>query len=213
VLRIALACTVGILASPLAASASLVLNGSFEDVPAAQPFQTIYAGGSLGGWTVTAGSVDLINGYWLASDQNQSVDMSGFSRGTIEQTITASAGTYHLTFDLSGNSDGPPVIKTLRVLFGGVSRDFTFATTGSIGNMNWASQSWDVTTVSANPVLAFQDISDNASGRPYFGAVLDNVSVVAIAAVPEPTTMVVGALALFPLAFSTLRILRRKRAV
>jgi len=86
------------------------------------------------------------------------VDMSGNSRGTIQQTISASAGSYHLTFDLSGNSDGPPQTKTLRVIFGGVSKDFTFTTSGSNGNMNWTAQAWDVTTATANPVLTFQDV-------------------------------------------------------
>ena len=56
----------------------------------------------------------------------------------------------------------------------------------------------------ANTTLSFAGVS--ANNRAYVG--LDNVS---LTAVPEPTTMIAGALLLLPLGVSTLRLLRKNR--
>jgi choice-of-anchor C domain-containing protein len=212
---LALACALG----PIRASASLVQDGSFEGRVAASPFETFVAGQTFGGWTVTAGSVDLINGAWLAASGNQSVDMSGGTHGTIQQTINVPAGYYRLTFDLSGNSDGPPAIKTVLVSFGSASAQFSFTTPdGNNGNMQWTSEAWDFyLPVGGNKVLSFADISGGVDFQTSFGAALDNVSLIdppppETAPVPESGTMLAGALLLVPFGASAVRILRRKHA-
>ncbi|MGH7972845.1 MAG: hypothetical protein ACREIC_29370, partial [Limisphaerales bacterium] len=64
-------------------------------------------------------------------------------------------------------------------------------------------------------VLSFQDISDPAGTAQYpnttpWGAVIDNV---VLTAVPEPATILAGALLLLPFGASTIRILRRNAQV
>ncbi len=198
--------------TPLSLSANLVVDGSFEAPIASSPFQTFNASISpVGGWTVTAGSIDLINGYWHAADGNQSIDLSGNSRGTIEQSINTGPGLYHLTFALSGNSDGPPTVKTVQVTFGSATAQFSFTTPwpngNNIPNIVWASESWDVyLPTGGNTTLSFQDISGGYEG-PY-GAALDNIVLTQASAVPESGTLLAGALLLLPLGLSAVRIVR-----
>jgi choice-of-anchor C domain-containing protein len=202
-----------VLAVPFAVRANLVLDGSFEGQVATQPFQTFYAPSSFGAWTVTAGSIDLINGYWAAAEGNQSVDLSGTSRGTIQQTVNIPGGSYHLTFELSGNSDGPPTVKTVLVSLGGVSAQFSFTTpSGNNQNMHWVSESWDVyLPAGGNTVLSFADISDLSATPNAYGAALDNISLTS-SPVPETSTFLAGACLMIPLGLSALRILWRTRA-
>jgi choice-of-anchor C domain-containing protein len=206
---------VALLSSPFRLCANLVVDGSFEAPIATSPFQTFNAGSSVGGWTVTGGSIDLINGYWNAADGNQSIDLSGTSRGTIQQTISASAGSYRLRFALSGNSDGPPTVKTVLVSFGNASAQFSFTTpANNDNNMLWVTETWDFSLpTGGNTVLSFQDISD---GQGAYGAALDNIILtqtqigdVVSVPVPESGTLLAGALLLLPLGLSTFRIFRR----
>ncbi|MGA2801073.1 MAG: choice-of-anchor C family protein [Verrucomicrobiota bacterium] len=209
------ASTVGtMLLLPGSASANLVLDGGFEQGAVSGPFQTYTAVSTMGGWTVTAGSVDLIGNYWQPAQGSQSVDMAGFyANGTIQQPINGlTAGAwYYFTFDMSGNPDGPPTIKTLDVTFGNTTQVFTFDTTGiSHANMGWVLDSGWFQASGSSTVLSFTDASAPlADGSPTaFGAVIDNVS---LNAVPEPTTIIAGALLLLPFGASTLRILRKNR--
>jgi len=201
-----------LLALPIVASAALVLDGSFEDTVAHSPFQTFNAGQTFGGWTVTSGSIDLINGYWAAADGNQSVDLAGNNHGTIQQTVNASAGLYQLSFALSGNSDGPPTIKTVLVTVGNQTKLFSFTTPAqNNGNMLWTKESWDVyIPTGGSTTLSFADVSGGNNPTPY-GAALDNVSLVCC--VPEAGTFVAGAMLLLPFGAGSLRILRRLRTV
>ena len=144
---------------------------------------------------------------------NQSIDLSGNSRGAIQQTVNASAGSYRLTFALSGNSDGPPTIKTVVVSIGGVSSQFSFTTpANNNNNMLWVTETLDFSLpTSGNAVLSFQDISD---GQSAYGAALDNIILTetqtgGIAPVPESGTFLAGALLLLPLGLSTFRIFWR----
>jgi choice-of-anchor C domain-containing protein len=190
------------------ANLNLVNDGGFEQGTAGGSFTT-YGVGAMGGWTVTAGNVDLVGGYWQPAAGSQSVDMAGFyANGTIQQTINnlTSGSWYYLTFDMSGNPDGLPVIKTLDVTFGNTSSVFTFDTTGiSHANMNWSLRSGWFQANGISDDLIFTDASDPGTA---FGAVIDNVSLVAV---PEPTTVMAGALLLLPLGLSTVRILRKHR--
>jgi choice-of-anchor C domain-containing protein len=167
---------------------NLVTDGSFETQVAGQEFARAYAPSVWGGWMITAGSVDIINGYWNASQGMQSVDLAGISAGTIQQSIPNAFGTqYRLSFDLSGNPDGPDgaaALKRVSVSFGGVSRVFEFGFTSSAIHqytVAWAPQVWDLTTVNSDRTLVFEDIT--ADGISGMGAAIDNV---VLTAVPEP---------------------------
>jgi len=201
---------------PLIASAGLVVDGDFAPPPDGAPsFTTIYSGATIGGvgaWTVTQGSVDVINGYWEAPPGGgQSLDMQGNSPGAISQTISGlvAGQQYLLTFDISGNPDGEPTIKTLAVsLGGGFAQDFSYNDTGTTKtSMNWATESELFTYSGGSGVLQFQDVS--VGGPGYYGAVLGDVS---LTPVPEPATIISGVLMLLPFGASTLRILRKRVA-
>jgi choice-of-anchor C domain-containing protein len=186
------------------AAANLVIDGGFE-LPSITGTFTTYNPGAMGGWTVVSGSVDLIHNYWQPAEGTQSLDTAGNISGKIQQTIATTIGTtYRLTFDMSGNPDGNPTIKSLLVTFGSVSQTFNFDTTGiTRANMGWTAMSWDVVATSSSSLLSFQD-----SGGTAYGSALDNVSLVAV---PEPATVVAGALLLLPFGASLLRIVRKNR--
>jgi choice-of-anchor C domain-containing protein len=201
---------------PFGAGANLVIDGGFEGYGSG--IYTEYtASANIGAWQVTAGSVDVVTAsYWQPASGNDSTDMAGLSNGTIEQTIATTPGaSYYLSFNMAGNPDGPPTLKTLRVYFGSAYNDFSFDITGkSRSNMGWVLQSCDFTATGTSTILEFQDTSAPAGTQQFpnttpWGAVIDNVSLVAV---PEPTTMIAGALLLLPFGVSTLRALRRRTA-
>lgn len=110
---------VGLLVFALPVQANLITNGSFEQgyLPGGRDY-TVYAPNSttITGWTVSDGSVDYIGWYWQAAEGNRSLDLSGFSLGTIYQDFPTTPGTeYFVRFALAGNPDLQPRITTVRV--------------------------------------------------------------------------------------------------
>jgi len=171
------------LASPVAALAAGVNNGSFEDgdFPQGVAFQTLSAGtpgaGSITGWTVTAGQVDWINGFWTAQDGAKSLDMNGFEPGTISQTLaTPVNSTWVIQFYLAGNPDCGDGVKSLTVsASGAAAQTYTFtnssATTHS--DMGWTLESY--TFVASGPSTDLTFAADPANSS-FCGPALDNVS-------------------------------------
>jgi choice-of-anchor C domain-containing protein len=176
-----------------AANAASIANGSFELTgPGAAPggnYTSVNAGDStsITGWTVTAGSVDLIGGYWLASHGSNSLDMDGGSTGAISQTFTTVIGqAYTVGFDFAGNPTGD--VKSMGVQATGTAQQiFAFDTAGhGTSAMGWVHESYGFTATSQLTALTFTSLSDGASGPA-----LDNVSITSGAgagAVPEPAT-------------------------
>jgi choice-of-anchor C domain-containing protein len=204
--------TASVLCLPIAASANLVVDGNFEAAPNPGVYTTYFAPTTMGGWTVSGGSVDLIGTYWQAPlGTTRSVDMAGDVSGTISQSITLAAGTYKLTFAESGNPDGPPILKQLAVsLGGGTPQVFDYLTgANSHSDMKWLTQTAYFTVAGGSELLQFQDESSYAGSTPY-GAALGNVS---LTAVPEPTTLISGALLLLPFGAASLRVLRRQKTL
>ena len=95
-----------VLALTGAAHAAGLADGTFAEGATAGAFQTINAGNTIGAWTVTGGSVDLIGNYWQAPPTGgHSVDLDGNAAGTISQTFTLAAGEYNLEL-LRGRQPG-----------------------------------------------------------------------------------------------------------
>ena len=156
---------------------NLMTNSSFEQpggnmvtVPAGNPYIT--------GWTVTRGPVVYVSNYFTCSDGKVCIDLAGSTGmgGGVSQTVTTVSGTsYTLTFDFSGNPDRTGV-KTMRVLVGGQSFDFSFDTTGmSDSNMGWVTKTIPFTAAGTTTSIEFYDT--DAPG--YWGPVIDNVRVLA----------------------------------
>lgn len=164
---------------------NLVSDGDFNSPYGGTSFTTYSAGQSFGPWTVTSGSVDLIGGYWQNTPVGDgSVDVDGNAPGAFDQSINTGTGKYTLTFDLSGNPDGPPLTKGLQVSVGGVTKTFTYTTgTNTHANMMYTPESF---TFSAKGPTTLTFTSLDQPGSPY-GPVVADVSITA-GAVPEPAS-------------------------
>ena len=176
------------------ASAVSITNGSFEGEGDIGSFVTLGLGDtSINGWTVTSGSVDWIGNYWAASEGERSLDMSGSVPGTITQIVlsTQVGQSYRVYFDMAGNPDGPPAVKTLQASVNPplLVHNFTFDTTDkTLEAMGWETMMFDFTATMAFTMLSFGDLTGETFGSA-FGAALDNVRIVASTPVPEPSTI------------------------
>ncbi len=162
------------------ASVELIHNGGFESAGGfSGGFETIESG--LDGWTI-GGSVDLINTYWTPASGSYSLDLNGGGAGSISQSFATVVGqTYNVSFSLAGN----PVGGGDKFFYVSVNAPvtYTFDITGkTTANMGWVTKTFSFVATSGASTLSFV-------GNPYhsyYGAALDNISVVA--AVPEPAT-------------------------
>jgi hypothetical protein len=94
------------------------------------------------------------------------------------------AGTYKISFALSGNPDGAPPTKALAVsVTGSAAQDYEYPVVGNNVNMNYSDESYIFTWAGGNATLTFASLN-TPSNNPY-GPVIGDVS---IAAVPEPAT-------------------------
>ncbi|MCC7366702.1 MAG: choice-of-anchor C family protein [Dehalococcoidia bacterium] len=154
-------------------------NGSFEAGNTGGGFTLEPAGSTdITGWNVVSGSVDYIQGHWVASDGARSIDLNGSSQGAISQTIPTSIGaTYTVTFDLSGNPDGAPTVKTLDVSATGaapVGYSFDVAAAGIVNrlvDMKWRTETYTFMATAASTTILFQ----STTAGDFYGPALDNV--------------------------------------
>ncbi|MBL8588784.1 MAG: choice-of-anchor C family protein [Methylobacteriaceae bacterium] len=197
-----------LVAAPAQAAVNLVTNGGFELGADPGVFTTYGAGsGALPGWTIDAGSVDHIGTYWQPSEGARSLDMAGLSAATISQTVggLTPGQRYVFSFDIAGNPDGSPVVKTLEASIGGSTSIHTFDVTGhSRAAMGWESHSLSFLATGTSVALSFAAKGDPTS--PY-GPALDNVSL--SAAVPEPGTWAMLLVGFAGLSLATRRRVRR----
>ncbi len=170
------------------AGPNLIADGDFNTPSGGGLFVTYSGGSSVGPWTVTGNSVDLIGGYWAAPTPGAgSVDLDGNDPGGISQSISTIAGQkYQVSFFLSGNPDGPPPAKTLDVSAGSTSDAFVYKIgSNSHDDMEYQAEAFTFTASGASTLISF---SSDDVGTPY-GPVIGDVSVVA--AVPEPSTFAI----------------------
>jgi choice-of-anchor C domain-containing protein len=183
-----------LIVSSFAGSSALaaLTNGSFETGTNPGSFTTLSSGSSdILGWTIGDGGIDYIGTYWQPSDGERSIDLSGLSAGSIEQTIDTIAGwTYTINFDMAGNTEGGPTVKTLDLqAIGSItqSASFSFDITGKSGlNMGWETKQWSFVADSISTTLKFVSTTET----PY-GPALDNISV---SAVPAPGAILLGSI-------------------
>lgn len=166
------------------AQAAIVADGDFSSPSGGGSFATYAAGASIGPWLVTQGSVDLIGGYWQApTPGGGSIDLDGaYQAGGVSQSLALGAGSYKLSFYLSGNPDSSLGLKTVQVGVGNALQNFTFDTStagNSHGDMGYVLQTLNFSTSGAT-TLKFTSLDNSGSA---FGPVIGGVS---IAAVPEP---------------------------
>jgi hypothetical protein len=141
---------------------------------------------SFANWNVTVGSVDLIgigSGFDFYPGNGLYLDLNGSTNvsGTIVTKTSFGPGTYTLSFDLGNdmNIGGPTNFVTVSL----GSFNQTFVETGN--NVPLTLFTTTVTLTTASVLTFATPASDSDDG----GVVLDNVSVISSATVPEPSSL------------------------
>jgi len=201
----------GLLAGTVA-HANLIINGSFENA-------NLTSGGNYGagswdyfynlinplqGWTSTDNSIPLevglgtvygVTGY----DGNNVMELDSTVNVAVDQNLVTAGGTYQLSFLYALRSGVTPASGMMAVYWDG----------NLVVNLSPTTTAMTLYTTSVTATGSDLLQFDGTGISDSYGAILDNVS---LTAVPEPTTMLAGALLLVPFGASTLRILRRNRA-
>ncbi len=191
----ALALALGALgASPVAAQ-NLVQNGDFE-APSITGTLTLTGCPAGFAWCIGQGNIDLVESAWVPAEGRQSLDLNGDAPGSIFQDLLTVPGLrYDLSFRLSGNPDGGP-LELMNIFWGSMDLG-TFAWVVFPGqsptNMFWSLVTVrDLPATSASTRLEFRSMTTTPcgpAGASACGNALDAVRVVAVADVPEPTTL------------------------
>lgn len=165
---------------------NLVRNGSFEQGPAVDSgrgYRTLNAGSAeLPEWTVTHGDIDVNTTLWQHADGDRSLDMNGYNRGGISQTIPTVVGKkYFVTFWMAGNPNPLRDPRRMRVSAAGTQADFSFDDDKTeFKNMGWVKRSWTFTANDSKTTLTFDSLVEEGNGPA-----LDNVIVVPFDGISE----------------------------
>ena len=165
-------------------SRNLIVNGTFDQPVVPQPY-ACYQGGStaIPGWVVGGGGVCQSNdpGWEPAPGSNQylqlSSDTAAVTPGSVTQVVhTTARSRYLLQWEMGGNPQGPPTVKTMHVLWDNKVVDVpTFSTKGlsasGFGANSWVHMKISVTATSSKSTIEFVDTFDTG-----WGAWVDSVS-------------------------------------
>lgn len=196
----------GVLALSISTTANALVITSFVDdfsADAGGTYLTI-PNPNLTNWDVTDGTVDVLSLSYFgglcaaAGGAVNCVDLDGSSNdaGVLTTKDEFLAGEYLVSFDLAGSQRGGS--DSVEVNFGGISLGtFILASADPFTTIS------QTITILANGKLSFSDL-----GNDNIGALLDNVSVSLVSAVPVP-----AALPLFGTGLAVLGFMgwRRKR--
>jgi hypothetical protein len=206
------------LGAVLNTSASLtIVNGGFEDPVT----DSATYGTSIPGWDPIVGNIGGVwyiapysPAYWNSPTPPEGRQVGWLSVGptgspvTVAQTLT-SAAEVGVTYTFSGYvghpigfgaSRVPPTLYTVAIMAGGSIVALLSGTAVPEGDFVPFSVSWTGDLLHAGEMLGVQLGSSQAQ------TAFDKLSMV-----PEPTTMIAGALLLLPFGASTLRLLRKNR--
>jgi hypothetical protein len=192
----------GLAGLALSASATIVVpNYNFESQSA----------GVAADWITSGANVSDVSGNGV-SGYGETFGPGGGNKIDEDITLPAGAGTYAVTF---WAMDLVTTVGKIATETGGfkVTLDGSGATSqaivGGITTGAYTEYTVDLTTTGGgSKPLTFEYQADGVGGQ----GLLDDISVTAITAVPEPTTLIAGLSLLLPFGASTLRILRRRQS-
>ena len=208
--------TIPLLLISISSNANLLQNGSFEIGPSVgATFVDLPAGSvSISNWTVGGFHIDYSGpGTWNISDGVRNIDLDGSvpvlnRNGSVAQEFFTTIGqAYSVTFDLSGNPAGFPLLKQLEVSAGDAVAIFEY----NIGAVvpptlplviSYIQQTFSFVATESLSLLTFRSLTLQ-TGAPGFGAIIDNV---VVQSVPVPPVLVM----IFP---GLLVLLTRRRRV
>jgi choice-of-anchor C domain-containing protein len=198
---------ISMLLLPLPCTANLILNGSFEQGPdVGSTFIDLPAGSTaILGWTVGGFHIDYSGpGTWNISDGIRNIDLDGSVQnanrnGAISQAFSTTIGQrYSVTFDLSGNPAGFPLLKQLEVSAGDAAAVFGYGIGAVVApslplHISYSHQEFSFNALASLSTLTFRSLTQQ-SGLPGFGAIIDNVVVQSVP-VPSPLALLFSSLA------------------
>ena len=157
----------------------LLADGDFSK--ATQPASyTLYAKGKKFApyWKVSNGSIKLISSTYWSVGGLCSVDLDAGIGGAIAHKgfATTANAKYKVTFLFSGNGDGGPTVKSMKVIAAGHSMTFTWDTSGGndARHGKYAKKSWSFTAVAPATTLKIVNLDSPPSS---YGPVVAGFSV------------------------------------
>jgi choice-of-anchor C domain-containing protein len=158
-----LAAMIGCLFS-VALAQPLITNRSFESGTDPRDAAVLAPGSTaIEGWTVVDADVSYVGKKWQHGEGARSVGL--LCGGGIAQTIqTEPDQTYEVRFNMAGDPNATPSLKTVIVSLGAETRVFTFDTAGhSVTEMGWASRTHVFKASAKTSMLAFRSPREQCS--------------------------------------------------
>jgi choice-of-anchor C domain-containing protein len=158
-----LAATIGCLFS-VALAQPLITNRSFESGTEPGDAAVLTPGNkAIDGWTVVDADISYVGRKWQNAEGARSVGL--LCGGGISQTIqTEPDQTYEVRFNMAGDPNAKPSLKTVIVSLGAETRVFTFDTANrSLTDMGWASRTHVFKASGKTSTLAFRSPKEQCS--------------------------------------------------